>query len=239
MASGLDTDSIISQLMAIEQNKVTAVQMRQVRSRQHKDDLTAIKTKLDAFKTAAAASATPRPWKPTQTTTSVGPDEARRHAARRRRHRRPLDPGRQARLLRPARLHVHARARPPARSTSTSAPTRARPTPARSRSRSAPTPPPPTSRRRSTPTRARRSTPRSSRTPPTTSASSSPPARPARARTSRVDSSAMGAGSSLTEDATYKRTGTTLNAVLPGRRRRRRRARRSPTSSRTRSRACG
>ena len=30
MASGLDTDSIISQLMAIEQNKVTAVQKRQV-----------------------------------------------------------------------------------------------------------------------------------------------------------------------------------------------------------------
>ena len=30
MASGLDTDSIISQLMALEQNKVTAVQKRQV-----------------------------------------------------------------------------------------------------------------------------------------------------------------------------------------------------------------
>ena len=53
MASGLDTDSIISQLMAIEQNKVTAVQKRQVSVTQHKTDLTTIKTKLDAVKTAA------------------------------------------------------------------------------------------------------------------------------------------------------------------------------------------
>ena len=39
MASGLDTESIISQLMAIEQNKVTAVQKRQVSVTQHKTDL--------------------------------------------------------------------------------------------------------------------------------------------------------------------------------------------------------
>ena len=55
MASGLDTDSIISQLMALEQNKVVAVQMRQVKVQAHKDDLSSIKTKLDAFKTAATA----------------------------------------------------------------------------------------------------------------------------------------------------------------------------------------
>ena len=42
MASGLDTDSIISQLMAIEQNKVTAVQMKQVKVQAHKDDLSTI-----------------------------------------------------------------------------------------------------------------------------------------------------------------------------------------------------
>ena len=42
MASGLDTEAIISQLMAIEQNKVTAVQRRQTAVTQHKTDLSAI-----------------------------------------------------------------------------------------------------------------------------------------------------------------------------------------------------
>ena len=41
MASGLDTESIVTQLMALEQNKVTAVQRRQVAAQQHKDDLNA------------------------------------------------------------------------------------------------------------------------------------------------------------------------------------------------------
>ena len=67
MASGLDTDSIISQLMALEQNKVTAVQMRQVKVQAHKDDLSSIKTKLDAFKTAATALSDAATWKATQT----------------------------------------------------------------------------------------------------------------------------------------------------------------------------
>jgi flagellar hook-associated protein 2 len=70
MASGLDTDTIISQLMALEQNKVTAVQMRQVKVQAHKDDLGTIKTKLDAFKTAAAALSDAATWKATQTTSS-------------------------------------------------------------------------------------------------------------------------------------------------------------------------
>jgi flagellar hook-associated protein 2 len=73
MASGLDTDSIISQLMAIEQNKVTAVQMRQVSVTQHKTDLTNIKTKLDAVKTAAADLASVSTWKPAQASTSSDP----------------------------------------------------------------------------------------------------------------------------------------------------------------------
>src|SRR4051812_4935991 len=70
LASGLDTSSIISQLMALEQNKVTAVQMRQVKVQAHKDDLSSIKTKLDAFKSAAAALSDAATWKATQTTTS-------------------------------------------------------------------------------------------------------------------------------------------------------------------------
>jgi flagellar hook-associated protein 2 len=73
MASGLDTDSIISQLMALEQNKVVAVQMRQVKVQAHKDDLSSIKTKLDAFKAAATALSDPATWKATQSTTSADP----------------------------------------------------------------------------------------------------------------------------------------------------------------------
>src|SRR5437868_7638384 len=73
MASGLDTDSIISQLMAIEQNKVVAVQMRQVKVQAHKDDLSSIKSKLDAFKSAATALGDPATWKTKQTTTSADP----------------------------------------------------------------------------------------------------------------------------------------------------------------------
>src|SRR5215217_3558999 len=70
LASGLDTDTIISQLMALEQNKVTAVQMRQVKVQAHKDDLGSIKSKLDAFKTAAAALSEAATWKATQSTSS-------------------------------------------------------------------------------------------------------------------------------------------------------------------------
>jgi flagellar hook-associated protein 2 len=73
MASGLDTELIVSQLMALEQNKVTAVQRRQVSVQQHKDDLNAIKGKLDAFKNAAAALAETATWKPKQTSTSSDP----------------------------------------------------------------------------------------------------------------------------------------------------------------------
>ncbi len=70
LASGLDTSSIISQLMALEQNKVTAVQMRQVKVQAHKDDLSSIKTKLDAFKSAATALSDAATWKASQTSAS-------------------------------------------------------------------------------------------------------------------------------------------------------------------------
>ena len=73
MASGLDTESVIQQLMAIEQTKATAVQRRQVAVTQHKNDLSAIKTKLDAVKTAAADLTSATLWKPAQTTTSSDP----------------------------------------------------------------------------------------------------------------------------------------------------------------------
>ncbi len=73
LASGLDTESIVSQLMQLEMQKVTAVQKRQIGIQQHKDDLTAVKTKLDAFKTAATALSAAATWKATQTASSSDP----------------------------------------------------------------------------------------------------------------------------------------------------------------------
>ena len=102
MASGLDTESIVSQLMALEQNKVTAVQRRQIGVQQHKDDLSAIKTKLDALKTAASRAQRHRDLEGDADDDVVGPDQDRRDAARRRRHRRPLDPGRPSSPRRPS-----------------------------------------------------------------------------------------------------------------------------------------
>ena len=108
LASGLDTESIISQLMAIEQNKVTAVQMRQVTVQQHKTDLRRSRASSTPSRRPPPRSATPRVEGDADHDV-LGPDQGRRHRARRRRHRRPLDPGRQARVLGPARLHLHGR----------------------------------------------------------------------------------------------------------------------------------
>ncbi len=73
LASGLDTESSVSQLMQLETMKVTAVQKRQIGVQQHKDDLNAVKTKLDAFKTAASALSAAATWKATQTASSSDP----------------------------------------------------------------------------------------------------------------------------------------------------------------------
>src|SRR5918912_1601179 len=54
MASGLDTDSIIQRLMAIDQQKVTAVQNQQSGVQAHQNALKAIQSKLDAALTAGA-----------------------------------------------------------------------------------------------------------------------------------------------------------------------------------------
>jgi flagellar hook-associated protein 2 len=73
LASGLDTESIVASLMQLEQMKVTAVQRRQVSVQQHRDDLNAVKSKLDAVKTAAQALSDPLTWKAKQATTSSDP----------------------------------------------------------------------------------------------------------------------------------------------------------------------
>ena len=144
LASGLDTESIISQLMQIEQTKVTAVQKRQVSVNQHKTDLQTIKTQARRLQDGGdRPRQSPSLWKPKQTTDVLGPDEGRSHRARRRRHRRPVDPGRPPRVLRAARLQLHGRLRARARSAS---PAAAPPLPSTSR----PTPPPPMSPRPST-----------------------------------------------------------------------------------------
>src|SRR3954447_18489329 len=70
MASGLDTDSIIQQLMQLEQTRVTAVQKRQVQVTQHKTDLDNVRTALNKIKTAAADLSAASLWKPVQTTSS-------------------------------------------------------------------------------------------------------------------------------------------------------------------------
>jgi flagellar hook-associated protein 2 len=73
MASGLDTDSIISQLMQVESQKTNIITNRQSQVKAHQSDLTAIKTKVDALKTAAAALSDTSTWKASQTTTSSDP----------------------------------------------------------------------------------------------------------------------------------------------------------------------
>jgi flagellar hook-associated protein 2 len=73
MASGLDTDSIISQLMQVESQKTSIITNRQSQVKAHQSDLTAIKTKVDALKSAAAALSDTSTWKATQTTASSDP----------------------------------------------------------------------------------------------------------------------------------------------------------------------
>jgi flagellar hook-associated protein 2 len=55
LASGLDTNTMITQLMAIEQTKLQKIEYRQDRASAKKDNLNDIATKLSALKTAADA----------------------------------------------------------------------------------------------------------------------------------------------------------------------------------------
>src|SRR4051812_47384678 len=73
MASGLDTDSIISQLMQVESQKTNIVTNRQAQVKAHQSDLTEVKTKVDALKSAVSALSDPTTWKAAQTTASSDP----------------------------------------------------------------------------------------------------------------------------------------------------------------------
>jgi flagellar hook-associated protein 2 len=70
MASGLDTDAIIQQLMAVDQTKITGVQNTQSGVQAHQNLLKAIQSKLDAFKSAAAALGDAGTWKASQSVAS-------------------------------------------------------------------------------------------------------------------------------------------------------------------------
>src|ERR1700749_1674796 len=70
MASGLDTDSIIQQLMQVDQLKITAVQNQSGGVSAHQSALKGIQSKLDAFKSAAAALSDASTWKASQSVAS-------------------------------------------------------------------------------------------------------------------------------------------------------------------------
>src|SRR3954470_17912544 len=70
MASRLDTDSIIQQLMQVDQLKITAVQNQQSGVTAHQTSLKSIQSKLDAFKSAAAALSDAGTWKASQSVAS-------------------------------------------------------------------------------------------------------------------------------------------------------------------------
>src|SRR4051794_27175473 len=55
LASGLDTNSMVTQLMALERAKLTKVEYRQDRASARKDGLNDVASRLAAFKAAADA----------------------------------------------------------------------------------------------------------------------------------------------------------------------------------------
>src|SRR3954470_14394996 len=68
LASGLDTNTMITQLMALERTKLQKIEYRQDRASAKRDNLNDIATQLSAFKTAADAlkSTADKTWDQTQ-----------------------------------------------------------------------------------------------------------------------------------------------------------------------------
>jgi flagellar hook-associated protein 2 len=73
LASGVDTASIVSQLMAVERQGQTRIQYRQKHVEAQAAGLKDVKAKLDALKSAAAALRDPQTWKEGQTAESSEP----------------------------------------------------------------------------------------------------------------------------------------------------------------------
>jgi flagellar hook-associated protein 2 len=70
LASGVDTDSIVQQLMDVERQGLTRIQNRQTVVTAHQTALNAVSSKLNALSTAANALTSLDNWKTAQTTTS-------------------------------------------------------------------------------------------------------------------------------------------------------------------------
>jgi flagellar hook-associated protein 2 len=70
LASGVDTDSIVQQLMDIDRQGLTRIQNRQTTVTAHQKALKAVTDKLNALSTAASALTDSASWKTAQTTSS-------------------------------------------------------------------------------------------------------------------------------------------------------------------------
>jgi flagellar hook-associated protein 2 len=68
LASGLDTESIITQLMSLEQQPRNRLSLKQVTEQAREDTLTSIRTKLASLKLAAGGLSSAALWAPTQST---------------------------------------------------------------------------------------------------------------------------------------------------------------------------
>src|ERR671916_509347 len=73
LSSGLDTEAIVSQLMAIERQPRARLERKQAAVQARQDALRDISTKLKALKSAAQGIASAGTWAPTQTITSSDP----------------------------------------------------------------------------------------------------------------------------------------------------------------------
>jgi flagellar hook-associated protein 2 len=80
LASGLDTESIITQLMAVERQPRTRLTLRQAAAQAQEDSLNAIRTKLTALNLATTGLSSAALWEPTQ---SVDTTDATKVTARR------------------------------------------------------------------------------------------------------------------------------------------------------------
>src|SRR3954454_3081782 len=70
LASGVDTSTIVTQLMQLERQGQTRTQYRQANINQQATDLKALKTKLETLKSAATALRDVATWKEGQTVES-------------------------------------------------------------------------------------------------------------------------------------------------------------------------
>src|SRR3954465_13190138 len=71
LASGLDTASIIDQLMAVERQPRTRIEMRQASEQARRDGLNQVQTQLQTLSDAASSLRSMATWADTQTATST------------------------------------------------------------------------------------------------------------------------------------------------------------------------